>query len=104
MSVLETVLVFVGIPLAIATLLALAVYGAGSRRTPRYRPGQPFEFTPVWFLSSPPRRTEEIYGAHAAVPGAPERRALGAGEPGDGERRAGEPRRAAVKGGARGTW
>ena len=103
MSVLETVLVFVGIPLAVAVLLALAVYGGGSRRVQRYRPGQPFEFTPVWFLSSPPRRTEQTYGAHAALSGAQGRRALESGEPGE-ARRVGEPRRAAVKGGARGTW
>ncbi|GAA0255468.1 hypothetical protein [Cryptosporangium japonicum] len=55
MSVLETTLVFVLIPLAVAGVLALLTLGVGGgNRTPRYRPGMPFEFTPVWFLSAPP--------------------------------------------------
>ncbi len=29
------------------------MYAGGSRRTKRYRPGRPFEFTPVWFLAAP---------------------------------------------------
>ncbi|WP_203963090.1 hypothetical protein [Actinocatenispora thailandica] len=55
MTVWEVVLVFVGIPVGVFLLLAAAVYGAGSRRSRRYRPGRPFEFAPVWFLASPER-------------------------------------------------
>lgn len=55
MSVLETVLVFVGIPLGVAVLLALLVFAGGAQRSPRYRPGQRLDFTPVWFLAAPPQ-------------------------------------------------
>ncbi|WP_373324940.1 hypothetical protein [Actinocatenispora rupis] len=48
-------LVFVGIPVGVFLLMAAAVYGAGSRRSRRYRPGRPFEFAPVWFLAAPER-------------------------------------------------
>jgi hypothetical protein len=88
MTPLQTILVFVGVPVAIALVLASLVYGAGSRRAPRYRPGRPFTFTPVWYLA-------------AQQPG----------EPHDGDHRpaleAGQTAAAPAvqpKGGARGTW
>ena len=40
MSVLQTVLVFAGIPLGITALLAFAVYGRTSMHRDRYRPGR----------------------------------------------------------------
>ena len=41
MTVVETVLVFVGIPLAVVALIAFAVYGRSAVHQPnRYRPGQ----------------------------------------------------------------
>jgi hypothetical protein len=53
-SKLEAVLIFAGIPLGVSVLIAAAVYaGSSSRRSKRYRPGRPFEFRPVWFLSAP---------------------------------------------------
>lgn len=51
-SVLETVLIFVGVPAAVVLVIAGLVYAGDSRRAKRYRPGRPFEFAPVWFLSS----------------------------------------------------
>ncbi len=81
MTTTETVLIFAGAPLAAASLLALLVFGAGARRTPRYRPGRPFAFSPVWFLASPTGDS------------AKNRKALTA-----------DTRPAARKGGARGTW
>jgi hypothetical protein len=54
-TVWEVLLVFAGIPLGVFLLLAAAVYGASSRRGRRYRPGRPFEFTPVWFVAAPER-------------------------------------------------
>lgn len=62
MSVTETVLVFVGVPLAIVLVISgLAALGGG-RAAKRYRPGRPFEFAPVWFLSAP----EQLTGGQAA--------------------------------------
>lgn len=52
MTVTETLLVFAGVPAAVIAFVALCVYGpARSRRAPRYRPGMPLEFSPVWFLA-----------------------------------------------------
>jgi hypothetical protein len=53
LSIIETTLVFAGVPAAVILLVAGAVYAGGSRRSKRYRPGRPFEFTPVWFLAAP---------------------------------------------------
>lgn len=46
-------LVYVGIP-ALLVLVITGLAMLGDRPTvKRYRPGRPFDFTPVWFLSSP---------------------------------------------------
>ncbi|WP_432979263.1 aa3-type cytochrome oxidase subunit CtaJ [Dactylosporangium sp. CA-233914] len=71
MSIIETTLIFAGIPLAVILLISGAVYAGGSRRSRRYRPGRPFEFTPVWFLSAPEQLTKaaharELTGARRA--------------------------------------
>jgi hypothetical protein len=52
-SVIDTVLVFVGIPLGVVLLLVAAVYGPSAARQPRYRPGRPWAHEPVWFLPAP---------------------------------------------------
>jgi hypothetical protein len=52
LSIIETVLVFAGIPLLVVLVVYGAVYGTAARRaSKRYRPGRPFTFTPVWFLA-----------------------------------------------------
>ncbi|MGH3736811.1 MAG: aa3-type cytochrome oxidase subunit CtaJ [Micromonosporaceae bacterium] len=79
MSILETLMVFVGVPAAIFAAVAGLVYLSSVRPARRYRPGRPFEFTPVWFLSAP----GGVGGADAPAP-------ADAG--------------ASVKGGARGSW
>ncbi|MER7458353.1 hypothetical protein [Micromonospora sp. NPDC126480] len=61
-------LVFVGIPAATVLVIAGLAYagsnrGTGSGRGKRYRPGRPFDFTPVWFLSRP----EELADSAGAV-------------------------------------
>jgi hypothetical protein len=98
MTEIETILVFAGIPLLVFSVFALLTLGVGGRRTPRYRPGRPFTFAPVWFTSA--ARPGGSSGDAAALPG-PSRAALeSAGEtPG-----AGDIRPATTKGGARGTW
>lgn len=71
MTVTETVLVFVVIPAAIVLVISgLAYLGGSGRAAKRYRPGRPFEFAPVWFLSAP----EQLAGVQA-------HRELTAGEP-----------------------
>jgi hypothetical protein len=54
--------------LAVILVIAGLVYGGSARRGKRYRPGRPFEFRPVWFLSSP----EQLSGnaLAAALPAA----------------------------------
>ncbi|GGM72389.1 hypothetical protein ACFFX1_53400 [Dactylosporangium sucinum] len=60
MSIIETTLIYAGIPVLVIVLITGAVFaGGGSRRgSKRYRPGRPFEFTPVWFLSAPEQLTK----------------------------------------------
>jgi hypothetical protein len=53
LSVTETVLTFVVIPAAIVAVIAGLAYAGARRNSKRYRPGRPFQFTPVWFLSAP---------------------------------------------------
>lgn len=93
MTVLETVLVFAGIPLGLAGLVVVLVYGANARRYPRYRPGRPFNVTPVWFLAAPPGSQPESSGRPALTAGpATSRERPVAAEP------------TGPKGGARGSW
>lgn len=58
MSVSDTALVFVGVPAAIALIVTVLVMARGGRSPQRYRPGRPFNFTPVWFLSAPDQLAE----------------------------------------------
>jgi hypothetical protein len=53
MSIVETALIFVGIPAAAVLLFAVLVYARAGERTPRYRPGGPWQFEPVWYLPHP---------------------------------------------------
>lgn len=54
----QVMLVLLGGTLAVALLIAALVYAGGSRRSRRYRPGRPFTFTPVWFLSAPEHQAQ----------------------------------------------
>lgn len=54
MTVTETLLVFVGIPLAVILLIGAAVYGKSMVQAPnRYRPGKPWEYEPRWYSAHP---------------------------------------------------
>lgn len=54
MTVVQTVLVFVAIPLGVVALLTLAVYGKSLVRQPnRYRPGKPWDYPPSWYVPHP---------------------------------------------------
>jgi hypothetical protein len=72
MSIVQTVLVFVGIPAGAFALIALVTLGPGSARAPRYRPGSPWEYQPVWYLPHPAHKgpISELQSAGTAEAGA----------------------------------
>ena len=49
LSVVQTLLIFVGIPAAIFVAIVLLVSAPGMARGPRYRPGLGWWAAPVWF-------------------------------------------------------
>lgn len=51
MTVVETLLVFAGVPLAVMLLFAAIVFGFSAGRGVRYRPDLPYDFNAVWFLA-----------------------------------------------------
>lgn len=87
MTVAETYLVLVGIPLAVILVLALLTLPGGRKRL-RYKPGQPWDHAPVWYEPHPEA------GGHDGGHHADGHRALEAGARAD----------AGPLGGARGTW
>ena len=53
-SIVQTVLVFVGIPAGIIAVIFVAVYGRSMVRQPnRYRPGKAWDFEPSWYVPHP---------------------------------------------------
>lgn len=75
---IRLIALFVGVPVAVLAVLASVILRPQRRR---YRPGQPWEYPPVWYLPA--------HGGEAADdPGHPERAAAGP----------------AAGGGARGQW
>ena len=74
MSVVQTVLVFVGIPLGVFVLVAALVLGPGAMRAPRYRPGGAWDYQPVWYLPHPdpsgPAAGQPAAGQPPALPAA----------------------------------
>jgi hypothetical protein len=53
-TVVQTVLVFVGIPFGIIALIFVAVFGKSMVRQPnRYRPGKPWTYPPSWYVPHP---------------------------------------------------
>lgn len=70
MTVVQTVLVFAGIPLGIIALVTLAVYGKSMTHQPnRYRPGRPWNFPPTWYVPHPDVATAPI-GSQRQIEGA----------------------------------
>jgi hypothetical protein len=54
MTVVQTVLVFAGIPLGVFALLAFAVFGRSMLHQPnRYRPGKAWNYPPSWYVPHP---------------------------------------------------
>ncbi|OZM71577.1 hypothetical protein CFN78_18765 [Amycolatopsis antarctica] len=82
MNIVETILVFALIPLAIYGAFSLGTLRSKFAGTPRYRPGQEWEHPPLWWSANPD-------GVGARDTAAPD--AAGAGRP-------------TARGGARGSW
>ena len=71
MTVIQTVLVFIGIPLAAILLIAAAVYGKSIVHQPnRYRPGRPWEYQPRWYVAHPEVLSGPVTGSTSAQGGA----------------------------------
>lgn len=127
MTAAETILVFVGAPLAVVLLLVLLTIGPAARnRRPRYKPGQPWTHEPVWYEPHPEATGHgsdhgdgettaigssvygERHGADAAATHAVSGGSSGFGGSGGsssvGATAARAPRPAGPLGGARGTW
>jgi hypothetical protein len=106
-TVAETLLVFVGAPLAVIVVLALLIFlPAGRSKRPRYKPGQPWDHAPVWYEPHPDHAPAAGHGETLAIGSSVygERHggdAHGVTAIGDG---AAAPRPAGPLGGARGTW
>ena len=115
MNVAETIIVFVGIPLAFVLLLAALIFLPGGRKRPRYKSGQAWEHDPVWFEPHPEHSPAAAHGTPghdgqtkaigSSVYGEPTDASHGSSGAGHG---AGSSAPRAVSagplGGARGTW
>jgi hypothetical protein len=103
---IETVLIFAGIPAFVIAVVYGLVFASEGRRGggKRYRPGRPFQFQPVWFLSAPDRVAGAEAAPHKALPVGRERAAVLAG----GSEAAGEwpgnPAQQSATGGASDRW
>lgn len=87
------------IVLVITGLVMLTSQGAPGSGGKRYRPGRPFEFTPVWFLSSTNQVDEPEAAGRKMLPGGVPAPVVRAGGETDGART-----RAGVTGGASDRW
>ena len=118
MTVAETILVFVGVPLAIVLLLALLTLGPAARnRRPRYKPGQQWDHEPIWYEPHPGATGHgsdhgdgettaigsSVYGERHGAD-AEATHAVSGGSSSVGATAARAPRPAGPLGGARGTW
>jgi hypothetical protein len=109
LTIIETVLIYAGIPALVIAVVVGLVFANDVRRGggKRYRPGRPFEFRPVWFLSRPEQVTGEESQDHKALGAAHAPAALTAGPSGTGaggEWPAHEPARQSGTGGASDRW
>jgi len=101
MSIVETVLVFVGIPVGVLVVLAILVLGPDAIRAPRYRPGGSWDYEPVWYLPHPAHSgpVSSLAGGTGTGAAAPPGRPALAGRPTEAPV---EP--VAASGGASGEW
>ncbi|MBI1759389.1 MAG: hypothetical protein HYR62_09220 [Actinobacteria bacterium] len=67
MTILQTVVVYVGIPAAALAALAAVILLPGRRRSARYRPGRSWDFAPVWYRPV----TDPVTSRGEPAPGGP---------------------------------
>lgn len=67
MSVVQTALIFLGIPVVVILGITALVYARAAERTPRYRPGGPWQFEPVWYLPHP-EHSGPVSSMHSTEP------------------------------------
>jgi hypothetical protein len=53
----RNILLLIGIAIGSFLVITLFVFMGGTRNPKRYRPGRPFHFKPVWFLSAPEQQS-----------------------------------------------
>jgi len=53
-SIIQTIAVFVGIPVLIYGTIALLTMVPGRHKRPRYRPGQSWDYPPQWWAGDQP--------------------------------------------------
>jgi hypothetical protein len=101
-SVAETLLIYLVIPLGIVLVLAAFVFIPGGRRRPRWKSGQPWNHDAVWYEPHPDATGGgAAHGeGHAAIESGGSHAALTSG----GEDSAAPAASAGPLGGARGTW
>lgn len=61
MTVVQTVLIYVGLPALGTAVLAVLVFAGGGRRKPRYRPGRGWSHDDVWYLPRPERASSPAH-------------------------------------------
>jgi hypothetical protein len=105
LSIIETVLIYVGIPALVIAIVTGLVFSGDVRRGKRYRPGRPYDFRPVWFLSAPEQLTDQGTDEHKALRSTGAAAALPAGGPSAAaERVASKPAEQRATGGASDRW
>ncbi|GAA1817830.1 hypothetical protein HC028_20840 [Planosporangium flavigriseum] len=97
-------LIYVGIPVLVILVVTGLVFAGDVRRGKRYRPGRPFEFRPVWFLSAPEQLADATSGEHKALHGTAAAAALPAGGSSAAEWAARPSAEQRVTGGASDRW
>ncbi|WP_035699520.1 aa3-type cytochrome oxidase subunit CtaJ [Glycomyces tenuis] len=94
MTVFEELLILFGAPILVTVVVYAVVFLRHPRPQSRYRPGEPYDFKPVWFIARPdavdsgvrPGTAGEIESGAAASEGS------------------GEPIASGPKGGSHGQW
>ena len=94
---LRNMLLLIGFAVGVFLVITLLVFMGGSRNPKRYRPGRPFHFAPVWFLSAPEQQSR-------AGLSAPVHTGHGSKELAPGTARPGRVTRPAETGGASDRW
>lgn len=79
MTVVETLLVFVGIPLGAVLVVSFAVFGRSALQAPnRYRPGKAWTYAPAWYLPHPDSLSDTV-ADRVQIAGAPGAAAVAVG-------------------------